>query len=215
MAKINIPKDVLPGFSLLASLDSEQIGKLSSYLREMPIEGKLNDLGEFLTTELAISSSIEIVKTIVSFTELLEKPNVDFNELSTNLVDAYKERENETDADTLEALKQNLLEIFRNSKQFRLTIKAKRLISENDNLLQESKIVTDLRLVFDEDLENKKRNAIIIHRLQFDFRTQNESKSIFFSLDIEDLNKLKEEVERAIKKENIIKNDYEDILGFV
>lgn len=54
----------------------------------------------------------------------------------------------------------------------------------------------------------------MVHRLHVRFRKANEINDVYLSLDMEELKDLKSEIERAIKKEEIIK-DYNDTIGFI
>jgi len=214
MSKINIPETVLPGFSSIASFSKEAMNKLVEYLQSIPIKANFEEFGKFLSADLDVKAPKEVVKTILSFSELLSEPNADYNLLAKDLSESYKEISKEND-EVEERLKSNLLEIFENSKRLKLSLKANRLIKENDNSFKDAKIVTDIRLVFDEELDNKKRNAFVVHRLHVRFRKANEINDVYLSLDMEELKDLKSEIERAIKKEEIIKKDYNDTIGFI
>lgn len=215
MTKINIPDKVLPGFALISSLNEDDIKKLTSYLESMPIGIEMSEIVDDLTTALNLKSASEIVKTVISFTELLQEEGVNQKELSNNLVESYKELKEGISEVEIEALKSNLLEIFHSSNNLLLFSKTKELIIENDNNFHSSKIITDMRLVFNDDLENKKRHSLIIHRLHIEYRREQKINEIYLSLDMQDLKNLQKEIERAIRKEDVIKIDYSDSLKFV
>jgi hypothetical protein len=216
MSSIRIPPSVLPGFKKIADLNSEQITHLAKFLKNLKVGFTLDTLVAFLSRELNLSKAQEVAQTIISFSELLEPDDVNFSDLATNLTQSYNEMSNEIlDEKVLEALRENLLVIFSNSTNLKITLKAKRLIYENENILSETKIITDIRLIFNNPISNKNRNALLFHKLHISYQHGDTSKDIFMTLDSEDLKQLKTEVERALEKEAVIKEDYNDIFNFI
>lgn len=216
MTKINIPEGVLPGFNIILSLSPEELNKLISYLNEIPLGTIGRKMVDDLTPMLGAKNSYEITKTLTSFSELLEDQNVNYTELASNLTLSYQEIETGNAKDEqIETLQKNLVEIFSSSKNLTLSLKARDLVLENDNLFDSCKVVTDLRLVFADELEDRKRHGVTIHRLRIEYRRERMLKEIFLSLDLQDLKKMKDELERAIKKEEIIKSDYNQLITFI
>lgn len=215
MPRIRIPDLALPGFKALAELDGEKIQKLSQFLNSLPVGFKMSELNDYLLSEIKISESQSIVQTLFSFRELLEPKDVDFKELSTSLAESYKELEQETSDKNLELLKKNLELIFQNSKSLKLTLKTRQLKTEDSKIYSDSKVITDIRLIFNDDIEDKNRNAVVIHKLHFEFFENKELNDFFISLDLSELKELKEHIDRAIKKDEIIQKDYESTVHFI
>ncbi len=216
MQKIAIPPVVLPGFEILSSFTKEDIEKLTSYLKNISINNSLNNLPQEVAELFGKDISEEIVKTIASFSELLENKDTTLEEVAKNLCESYKEQaKKDIKPNKLEVLQNNLLEIFKNYKNLGLSFKARDLLLENESNFKDSRIISDLRLVFDDDLGNKKRYGIIIHKLHIEYRNEGNLKDMFLSLDMNDLKQMKEEIERAIQKHDLIKNDYSDSIEFV
>jgi hypothetical protein len=126
-------------------------------------------------------------------------------------VDSYKESTQENP----ERLKQNLLEIFNNFKTLKLTLKADTLLSNDSAIYSESKIVTDIRIIFNDDLKEPDRNALIVHGLNIEFYSSNESKNFHVSMTTTDLKDLQDVIERAIEKESIISKEYSKDFKFI
>ena len=215
MPRIKIPDLALPGFEAIAQLNEEQSQKFSQFLNSLPVGSKMEDINNYLFSELNVTDSRSIVQTLVSFRELLEADNVDFEELSSSLVNSYKETKNEGREEEAYFLKRNLQLIFSNSKNLKLTLKAKQLSTEDSFIYSDSKIITDIRLVFNDEIEDEKRNAIVIHKLHLEYYQNKEIQDIFLTLDLSELKKLKDNIDRAIKKEDVIKKDYESIIHFI
>jgi hypothetical protein len=219
MPQINIPENVFPGFVEIAKLSKEQSKKFSSYLSNMPIGINFNkvfdEINDYLFSQLNVKSSRNIVQALISFGKLLESDYIR-EDLANELTNSFKESSPiKINEEEVESLKSNLSLIFKNSHRLKLTLKAVKLAYENENIFTESKIISDVRLIFNEDLKDKNRNAIILHRLHLVFKRNKKNEDLFITLDLHDLRELKEDIERAITKEEIIKEDYQLDLKFV
>ncbi|MDZ4707915.1 MAG: hypothetical protein SH818_05885, partial [Saprospiraceae bacterium] len=220
MAKISIPPRVLPGFIELSSITPEQVEGISSFLNQMKVGTKFSDIQEYFQSILGIKSSRSIVNTLSTFGEILEPTQSNFEDLTNDLIESVIElTTNEKEIDLSESkilsLKNNLLEIFSNSNNLKLTLKAIKVGVENENLYGEASIISDIRLVFNDELEEATRNGIILHRLHINFRNKRKEDEIFLTLDLQDLKNLKENIERAVKKEEIIKINYSQNINFI
>src|SRR5690606_25360414 len=105
-----------------------------------------------------------------------------------------------------EKLNQHLNVFYSISGRTKQTIKGFQLLNDNQKNLIDAKIVTDIRVVFDDDVNTTEvDNAVIVHNLKLEFNENNDIKEIFISLDSNDVVLLNEVCSRAIKKENILR----------
>lgn len=80
------------------------------------------------------------------------------------------------------------------------------LQTQNARNYQSARIVTDLRPVFQDDLDAQPSGAVIVETLQIQTWTRDgESEAIFVSMDETDLRQLKSTVERALRKTDTLK----------
>ena len=194
----------------------DDVEKLTSYLKNIPIGFSLNNLYDEVARLFNSQKSGELIKTITSFNELIGKPGTTIEDTAKNLCESYLEMVGgNIDSDKLQLLNNNLIIIFRSYKNLGLSLKARDLLLENENNFHESRIISDLRLVFDEEIENAKRYGIIIHKLHIEYRKERNVNDIYLSLDLADLQQLKDEIERAIKKHEFVKNDYKGSIEFI
>ena len=70
-------------------------------------------------------------------------------------------------------------------------------------------------MVFNDEVNDIDRYGLIIHRLKIEYLTNSERKKNFYALDREDLVKLKEDLERAIEKEDLMRKDYGNEIKFI
>ncbi|MHC9292037.1 hypothetical protein ACRCUN_06190 [Mycobacterium sp. LTG2003] len=81
--------------------------------------------------------------------------------------------------------------------------KALTLRNEYERIVTDTRILSDIRPVFDDDEENPGiRAAIVNHTLRFTYTAgDGERHESHFALDVHDLEKLKAQIERALKKD--------------
>lgn len=82
--------------------------------------------------------------------------------------------------------------------------KAFAIIQEDERLFMGSRIVSDLRPVFEDDPKTAPASTLVTHRLKIDYREAGVWKEFYVALDRTDLEKLREIVERAIHKERTL-----------
>lgn len=213
MPQIYIPEDVLPGFIEIAKLSRDKAEKFSSYLKTIAVsinfEKFLDEIDDYLFSELKIKPSKKIVESIISFSDLIEKPDFNAENTATALSESFKELyEGDLNSQQFKSLKSNLFLILSNSQNLKLTFKAIELAHESENVFRTSKVLTDIRLIFNEDTNDKERHSIILHRLHINFRKNKKPDDIYLTLDLNDLQDLKNVIDRAIKKEEALREDY-------
>lgn len=85
--------------------------------------------------------------------------------------------------------------------------RARALVFENEHTLQESRVLTDVRSVFEpENPEDKPKGAVILHTLKIGYWADNQPKEFFVALDTNDVRELIEQLERADAKAASLKS---------
>jgi len=72
---------------------------------------------------------------------------------------------------------------------------------EHEHVWHSARVLTDLRPVFGADPKQAPAAAVIIHNLKIAHQAGREIREFFVALDNQDLRKLQEVLERAVKKE--------------
>src|SRR5690554_1436863 len=213
MITFQIPEAVVPTFNGISKLSTEDTVEIGKLLKEFPIGGKMTDMKSILTRSEIIESLPDLPETIFSFGGLLAgQQGADLNALANNLSEAFaKKMEDKLSNEDAEQLKKNLNIIFKNADSLKKTFKAFYLFSENNNTFEESSVITNLRLLFNDNIEENPECGVILHQLKIDYRKNNEDKSFYCSLSKDDLIKLIEVIQRTIKKEETIKNSQKHI----
>lgn len=99
---------------------------------------------------------------------------------------------------------QKLLEL---DQSVGISEKALGLAMANDKLTVDMKIYTDLRPSFSAPIESGDIAALILHKLEITYIENNERKKIYFTMDSNDLSKIKSTVARAESKEKRLRNE--------
>ncbi|MGI0108319.1 hypothetical protein [Salinimicrobium sp. WS361] len=216
MAAIRIPENVFPGFRVIASLEENKINELVSYLNSLPVGKQYDEVADEFDGILNEKKGKELLKTILSFSELVEEDEENYKDVVNNLVSSFVDLSNdELDPAQNERLENNLLKIFHNYKSIDQNIQSRQLALENENNLKDFQMLTDIRLIFDTDLENKERIGIVIHKLNLEYTKDFEDKKFHLALDIDNLKKLKSEIEKAIERDKLVREDYKQVLKYI
>lgn len=214
MAEFMIPKALKPGFKELLNLGDDDFNKVIELLDETSVGIGPNSFQDFFLekTNHKFENSV-LPQALFSFGSLLlRNTENEFSELARKLAASYDSEINKED---FEKLCSRLEIIFSKSINLKHTVKALELLGENDHVYSYSRIISDIRTIFNDDIENQNRRAVVIHNIRFDYKHNGQSKEFYISLDNADLNKLKRNIERALDKEDVIKNDYKGSFDFI
>jgi hypothetical protein len=219
MAKYGIPRQVINGFEIINSLQEKDISLLISVLENAKIGEGIRTLSERLALEGSISEddSLEVIRSLFSMVNIYVDSKNSIDKFSEDFIDSYKFILGIKDVTQLELLKSNITKLIPSFKSVRHTLKAKDLLVENANNFTEARIISDIRIVYDDESEIQKKEqiAVVIHNLRITYSDGgNEDKFFHISLDLSDLGDLKESINRALEKDNLIRTKHHE-LSFV
>jgi len=210
--KFQIPEIFKPGFIALSALSKKDFDALLETIRSLPVGVGVREFQEALR-KTSLEDTNEISKTIFSLGNLLNSTSIEISveELSKDLADSFEEEsDDQVTVDEKQDLIGKLVKIL-SSENLNHTFKALNLISENDQIFREARIISDVRVIFNDDLKASTRSGVIIHRLKIEYQKNQSVKDFYLSLDSGDLQKLRKQIDRAIEKEKILKSDYSNI----
>jgi mRNA-degrading endonuclease YafQ of YafQ-DinJ toxin-antitoxin module len=216
MLTIQIPKSFLSGFQAIAVMPPEQLQELVVFLQQVPVGMGSATFGKSLDAKFATYSDTALSDAIYSLASFNTATNrTPITELAEALKNSFVVQTNLAEEKVVLQLKDNLVTILNSIENLSATFKAFGLQSENSRTFKECRVVTDIRLLFNDDISSKERKALLVHRLKVKTEENNEEKEYFFSLDTTDLSKLKEQLERAEKKDRLIREQYGDAISFI
>lgn len=213
MVKFQIPDIALPSFTKLSMLSVKETEKIGALLKQFPLGGSIEDLHKLLNENQVLIDLPEMAETFFSFANLLtNNKEISREELAKNLSEAFAvKKKGEVGEEIVSQLGKNLLIIFESADSLTKTMKAFNLFTENAHLYRQSSVMTDIRLLFNDELETPPGCGVILHQLKIDYTENGKLKSFFVSLDLDDVKKMADVLQRALKKEEIIKKNQSDI----
>jgi hypothetical protein len=213
MTKYQIPEAFLPGFLAISKLDTNGAEEIGLLLNHVPIGANSLDFREIFI-KAGVPENLHLaVDTIYSLGALLAgKTGDDIDELANGLSKAFEEKNPGAITDEeVQQLKRNLVIILKNGDNLKKTFKAYQLLLNNVHIFRDSKVNSDIRLLFNDELESNPGSGLILHQLKIEYEENEEPKSFFVSLDREDLIALGENLQRALKKEESIMRNHDSI----
>ncbi|EOR95461.1 hypothetical protein ADIARSV_1377 [Arcticibacter svalbardensis MN12-7] len=215
MAEYSIPKSFEKGFRHLINLEHKDLIRISEKMNQFEVGGGPLEFQKFLR-ELEIDEIDEISKSIFSFGKLLLDNYGNYRPVVEGLLKAYiREYDNSFLNKDNEDIIQKLMIIFESSSKVKMSYKTMSLMSDVPNVFRESSILTDIRVVFNDDILDANRNAIISQQIKLIYIENTIEKALYLNADRFDLEELKGQIDRALLKEEVFRNEYSDKFKFV
>lgn len=192
MAYINIPDKQRDALMSLASLPNEALAKLIDDLEAS--DGKYGSLSQALGQHIDLGG--DGLRALISLTVLSRDSEIPTPELIGYIQESF---DVETSSDSL-------LQLVKSGAVQRAA-KAMQLRNSYERILVHSQILSDIRPVFgDEDPCDRVDSAMVNHVLKLSYRTSDvETKDLYLAVDADDLQQLRGQVDRALKKESASK----------
>lgn len=142
----------------------------------------------------------EIVFAIIILYRILDKNDLTSEQLTEEIIGSVDHNEEQSDSARV-----FLADILSIGNSLAITSKASEVIAQHENPLRSVRILTDLRPIFSIGNDPKISAGMVVHNLKLNVGLREESTSIFVALDARDIRALRDEIDRAIKKESEIK----------
>ncbi len=192
------------GINGLIGLTRDQAeGLISALQTEQPIYYEPGQLTRHLQSKVAIDPKVlsQIIQALVSLYTTRAVTGLPVSEFVDLACETGQKRGlNLADPQVLERLKQNLVALLEVEGSLAVVSKAVNVVTEQDRIFSQARVVTDLRPVFREDPGASPLAAAVLHTLRIHFHQNGELKSFFVAMDDEDVRSLKEALDRAQRK---------------
>lgn len=214
MPVFSIPPPVRSGFRRIKSLDENQINILSSIIKSIEIGDGVNKIAEKNYEKLSITEAElqSIMGALFSLVNIFPEANNSIEKFASEFSLSFQDLTNEIDeGKTLEA---NLIILLQDFSLIKKTLKSRELFTDNLNNFSESRVISDVRIIYDDDaeLDKKEQFAIVIHNLKIVYSSSaNYNNEIYISLDLADLLELQKVISRAIKKDSLIRSNNHEL----
>jgi len=216
MASYRIPKNVKKGFGVLLQSEQSKIDSLIKELENIPKGLLPSDLSEYISKKNVFSKedAAEIVKVLLSLYRLKENETKTVSEILIKVQEALNETEEITSKPNSNFI--NNFTRLLSLKTLGLTSKAYDLLMEYEKTYVKSRIITDIRPVFSDDVDGDVEMGVIVHDLKIEYhKGRSTHEEIHIALDCNDLRELKERILRAEKKEKAIKRNFSNNISFL
>lgn len=213
--RYTIPTDFLPGFKAILDVEDTNWQKI---VKSIP---QIKEGAGPKTIEKQLRQSVEnlgdaiLPITIFSLGSLLKDNSGQEEEIAEDLVEAYKKADTHIDAAAEQKLLDRLSELLQSMHAIAVTYKALQLMEEAQQVFVDGRIITDIRLVFNDEVADQKRHALVVHNCRIETREGRQKKDLFFSCTKNDLLEIRNQIDRALQKEETMRKDYDNAMPFI
>ncbi len=209
MPSLHIPEEALPDFKKIAEVDQEVFDSLLAAIKETGPTLTRDQFEKKIAGKIKFQGKADLA-AILRATLVLYRFR-EFNELSAQgmaeaVVDSRLISTSEDfSAEKRESLRKRLSLLLDFDQSLGVTSKAFDVMTENERVFCDARILSDLRPVFAAGKEEA-LGAVIIHNLRIGFHRAGKHQELYFALDTDDIQKLKEVIERAGKKTAVLES---------
>lgn len=197
---IRIPSQHIEAFRQICNLDDPEFDSLINMLSEIPEGANRKEFITILSDGLDFQYSREIALAIFSLGNLIVSflnPDQIVDQLSKSF---RTQNSNEFSEEVID----NLIQVFKNRihriilqcDSLKPLFEALKIIDDSGNILARTEILSLVHLLHENDFESN--HAFQYFRLKVKYRSDGDLNDQSFSLDIEDLNLLKSQIDRAL-----------------
>jgi len=198
--EISIPDEDLNTFKTIITLPEAEFRNFIDVLDSVE---NITDESGFNTISQELTKIDKKYEVIISLIYTFCKFDISS---SFFIEELYKMLKEKFDDEILEDLtKARISKIIKDENRLKLILKAKILQRENDRLYLDARIISDIRPIFSSKEEEVLIGQTLIHTLKIAYKESDKRLETFFALDEEDLIQMRELIERAIRKHNLLK----------
>jgi hypothetical protein len=209
LPRLTIPERFRSGIAALGALSDETFSKLLGAMEEGLSGDDEDALGSHLESRISSLSKEEAIKlglAIASLQGLDARSHVPSSTLAADVWDALvADSPKLTQGLSEKALKSRVGAVV-DSKTIHITsAKAAELHTEVERSFCNVRILTDIRPIFTEDASETPRGMTVLHNMQVGYHDDTgRHKEFYVTLDDDDLEDLKQAIERAEKKKKVL-----------
>lgn len=209
-AAFTVPDRDRKALSELGSLSHDRLHALIEALKQARPALLIRQLAARVALAAAMSESeaSKIIRLVARMSYVRTRNNLSIQAFVDRVCEVAfgKDQEPQISPDVQAILKDYLRQLLSINPLY-ITGKALEIMHDNQHTLCESRVITDLRTVF--DLDGKPAAAMAVHMLRISYHEgllDSDRKQIVVSLDSEDVRELKSILDRAEAKEGMIKD---------
>lgn len=210
MARYRVSQEVLGRLQTLAGLAPSVVQALVEALHEkasiqLSPESAIKDIVEGFEPlkELSAEARSELVSSVLFLHAMRYSSGRSVSDLVADVKEAA-EKDASYAKERLSQLELNLSAVL-GIASIQGSIKAWTLLTEHDRIYLESRVITDLRPIFDEELSKPLQASLVVHTIKITVRRDGKREQLYIGADAADLDELRDQIERALKKGAVLK----------
>ena len=207
MASLSIPQQVASGLTKIALLPEGAFQELLGALESIPLKIKQHGIFDDSSLNLKTIPTDDMKEIKEALFPLVAGQGTSTTPVSDyvdSIADSLKESDEEGvewahSEETLSRFKERLA-LLLSIKSLRLVGKARNILFRNAQTFTSARIVSDIRPVFGEEVEELPVAAVIVHMLNIVYYCSGERQELAIALDTTDIQLLMDTLNRAEKK---------------
>ncbi|MBD2164713.1 hypothetical protein H6G04_09890 [Calothrix membranacea FACHB-236] len=209
MEELEIPDRYKPGFEKLLSINNVTVDELIEALKETPPSLLIDDLALVVASKvqtLTEEEIIDVVEALISLYNFRDYSGESIERLAERIsqsVQDDKELPNISDEQKQE-FQRKLTAFLEFDGVLSVTSKAINVVRDHERLFTRSRVLTDMRPIFESEIEKGPAGIAIVHMLKIEYADLNGTHEFFVALDSIDLEQLREQLDRAGRKAKAI-----------
>ena len=205
-----IPDRYRPGIDILVSLTDEQFSESRRALDQAPpalrTTGLISSIGP-LVPSIDENDLEEIIEALVSLYMVRESFRLTDEDLVTSITDIISTRDYEPQhaPEAVQRFRTRCIELLGYNGNLGVAAKAIEVLIDHEHAFCRARILTDMRPVFHDRVEDGPAAFVIVHNLKIQYHEGVQHKEFFVALDTSDIRSLRTLLDRADKKASSLK----------
>ncbi|HWT01915.1 MAG TPA: hypothetical protein VN256_16830 [Pyrinomonadaceae bacterium] len=212
MASFSIPKQIIAGFTLIATMPEEVFNEFVSALDNIPpkiLQHRVVDISTIKLTTLSPEDTKALNDALAPLFRSMRGGDVEPAQYAKDIGDSIREDIPDEAAwaqskEQLAQFKERLTRLL-NAPSLQLIAKAHDVLLEHAQTFSSARIVSDIRPVFRDSVDDQPVAAVIVHMLNLTYFQAGERQEFVVALDTKDIQDLLDTCERAKKKTERLK----------
>lgn len=209
---LRIPGEYESGLAKIRVLSNESVRELLAALQQIPDTYSQSSLSSAVAEKvdtIAASDVEEIVPALFSLYAYRDYSQSAISDVAESVAQTMEQSESEQlrlSPEDRDSFTKRLAELL-NVEPLNRVARAGILSLENEHTMRDTRIVTDIRPIFEpENPDAPPKGAVIFHTLKINYRADGDrNKEFFVTLDADDVRRLQEQLERAEAKAERLK----------
>lgn len=206
---VRVPEAAKKSLAQAMALGATTYSSLLEAMRSAPTFLLVDDLARDVGTKanLPEAQTKEVVTLLANLYRVRELSGLSAEAFSDEVVQGAKTAGvPDAEATDIGAFKAFLVEALQLDQPLGVTSKVLDVMVQHDRVYCAARVLTDIRPVFGADINDGPQAAVLVHTLKLTYHDGPEMRDVFFAMDRSDIEGLRGALERAMKKEQTLRD---------